>query len=324
MSESPAAKTPQVSPPQEGAQVGSLTPTAAAVVAQAVPLEGGPAGGVGVAPPPKAATAGTLLRAARQAQGLHIAALAAAIKVTQRKLESLEADRYHELPDMTFTRALAKTVCRSLKVDPMPVLALLPQLGDQGLDRVHQGINATFRERPGRLEPTDFSVLTRPAMWVPLLLVLAALGIYLLPQSWIADLRPSAQAASAAGPALAAPASAAVASAVPAADAASAAVEVAPAFPPETVPPASAAASADLTGTLQLRVSGESWVEVLDSSGAALLQRMLQPGEVVGLDGTPPFKVKIGNAKVTQLSFRGQPVELAASTRDNVARLELK
>ena len=79
-------------------------------------------------------TAGGLLRAARQAQGLHIAALAASIKVPQRKLESLEADRYGELPDMTFTRALAKTVCRSLKIDATPVLALLPQLGDQGLD----------------------------------------------------------------------------------------------------------------------------------------------------------------------------------------------
>src|SRR5688500_5851649 len=42
-------------------------------------------------------TAGSLLRAARQAQGLHIAALAATIKVSHRKLEFLEADRLDEL-----------------------------------------------------------------------------------------------------------------------------------------------------------------------------------------------------------------------------------
>ena len=71
-------------------------------------------------------TAGGLLRQARQAQGLHIAALAAAIKVTPRKLELLEADRLDELPDATFTRALAQTVCRTLKIDAAPVLALLP------------------------------------------------------------------------------------------------------------------------------------------------------------------------------------------------------
>ena len=45
--------------------------------------------------------AGALLRAARERQGLHIAALAAAIKVSQRKLEALEADRGDGLPDAT-------------------------------------------------------------------------------------------------------------------------------------------------------------------------------------------------------------------------------
>ena len=55
---------------------------------------------------PPATTAGGLLRQARQAQGLHIAALAAAIKVTPRKLELLESDQFDQLPDATFTRAL--------------------------------------------------------------------------------------------------------------------------------------------------------------------------------------------------------------------------
>ncbi|HJV61195.1 MAG TPA: helix-turn-helix transcriptional regulator, partial [Albitalea sp.] len=66
-------------------------------------------------------TAGGIIRAARQSQGLHIAALSAAIKVSQKKLEALEADRLDELPDATFTRALAQTVCRALKIDPSPV-----------------------------------------------------------------------------------------------------------------------------------------------------------------------------------------------------------
>ena len=46
-----------------------------------------------------------MLRAARQQQGLHIAALAAAIKVTPAKLEALEAGRIEALPDATFARA---------------------------------------------------------------------------------------------------------------------------------------------------------------------------------------------------------------------------
>ena len=55
-----------------------------------------------------------------------------------------------------------------------------------------------------------------------------------------------------------------------------------------------------------------------------LLSRHLKPGETVQLDGALPMRVKIGNAVATELVFRGQPLDLAASTRDNVARLELK
>ncbi len=261
-----------------------------------------------------------MLRAARQSRGLHVAALAASIKVTQRKLESLEADRYDELPDMTFTRALAKTVCRSLKIDSEPVLALLPRLGDRGLDKVHQGLNTAFRERPGRLVPTDLSTLNRPAVWVALLVLLAAAGIYLLPQHWIADMSAPETGASAgvAGPPEAA------ASAAVAAQAAAVVVEPAPVPAPSEPASAPAAAPSELGSTLELRVAGESWIEVLDADGAALLRRSLQAGEVVGLDGTPPFRLKIGNAAATQLKYRGQPVSLAASTRDNIARLELK
>lgn len=265
-----------------------------------------------------------MLREARQARGLHVAALAASIKVTQRKLEALEADRYDELPDMTFTRALAKTVCRSLKIDSGPVLALLPEVGDRGLDRVHQGLNTTFRERPGRREAPDLgATMRRPALWLPLLVLLAAAALLLAPPGWIPPLGGSQE------PAASAPA------VVPAPPPASAVVEAEAASVPSgvvvenvvaTVPvlPGAASAPADLGSMLELRVKGESWVEVLDAGGAALLQRVLQPGETVGLDGTPPFRIRIGNAAVTQLRYRGQEVDLAAATRDNVTRLELK
>ncbi|MEO6362297.1 MAG: helix-turn-helix domain-containing protein, partial [Caldimonas sp.] len=44
-----------------------------------------------------AMSAGRLLREARERQGLHIAALAASIKVAPKKLELLEADRFDAL-----------------------------------------------------------------------------------------------------------------------------------------------------------------------------------------------------------------------------------
>ena len=50
-------------------------------------------------------TAGGLLKEARQAAGMHIAALAVALKVPVSKLEALEADNFTVLPDTVFVRA---------------------------------------------------------------------------------------------------------------------------------------------------------------------------------------------------------------------------
>lgn len=71
-------------------------------------------------------SAGALLKEARESVGLHIAALAVALKVPVRRLEALEADRFDLLPDAVFARALAGSVCRALKIDAAPILALLP------------------------------------------------------------------------------------------------------------------------------------------------------------------------------------------------------
>jgi len=50
----------------------------------------------------------------------------------------------------------------------------------------------------------------------------------------------------------------------------------------------------------------------------------VQQGEEVGLDGTLPIRLKVGNAAGTTVTLHGQPLDLTPYTRDNVARLELK
>ena len=117
----------------------------------------------GAEAPAGVASAGRLLREAREKQGLHIAALAAAIKVPPKKLEALEADRFDALPDATFARALAQTVCRALKIDPAPVMRLLPRPSGHRLETVGEGLNTPFRERPGVLVQSSWpEALTVP------------------------------------------------------------------------------------------------------------------------------------------------------------------
>ncbi|HEX7439823.1 MAG TPA: helix-turn-helix domain-containing protein [Caldimonas sp.] len=278
--------------------------------------------------PLSAMTAGRLLREARQAQGLHIAALASAIKVAPRKLELLEADRFDELPDATFTRALAQTVCRSLKVDAAPVLALLPRPSGNRLGQVSEGLNTPFRERPGRLVPSDWTSLGRPGVWGPALVLLTAAAVYFMPsglfQNSATRVRPPVDSAASAA-ALATPVVRAGSAAEPTAVAASSvpAVVLEAALPLPAPPPLAAPADAP-PKLLQLHAVAGSWIEVVDGRGRALLSRLINPGENVELDGAVPLKVKIGNAAGTEVIFRGQVLELAPFTRDNMARLELK
>jgi len=282
-------------------------------------------------------SAGGMIREARKAQGVHIGALAAAIKVSQQKLELLEADRFDELPDATFVRALAQTVCRSLKLDPQPVLAQLPQAMGHRLDQISEGINTPFRDRPGRREPGDYwLMLASPAVWAPALVLLAALALYLTPAGvltgWTQSLRDAMNrpgpAATGATPAAGVPpggagstmTSGAAADALPLVETVHSAPPAAAPADPAAAPSAEAAAST----TLQLRANAESWVEVVDARSRTLVSRMLQPGETLALEGALPLRLKVGNAAGTEAVFRGRVLDLVAATRDNVARLELK
>lgn len=286
---------------------------------------------------------GAMLRAAREKQGLHIAALAAAIKVSPRKLDALENDRWQELPDATFTRALAQTVCRTLKIDARAVLDKLPTASHLALDAGDAGLNAPFRDRPGREEPGLPLGAVRPMVWAALVLMLAAVAVYFMPPGLFNRFAaPTVSVAPVAVPPAVPPAAVApVAAPVPAAAASEAALPASAAAPAgmasaattagETVfsaPPVSAAGAtaADATpaALVQLRTSEASWIDVRDARGTPLLSRTVMPGESVSLDGALPIRLTIGNASATQLGFRGQPVDLGDRTRDNVARVELR
>jgi cytoskeleton protein RodZ len=324
-------------------------------------------------------TAGSLLREARERQGIHIGALAAAIKVTPRKLDSLENDRWDELPDATFARALAQTVCRTLKIDAAPVLALLPTSAQVALEPVSNANHQPFRDRPGRADPGFAGQAIRPMLWSACALMLAAVAVYFLPPDLLSPVNSMAQAparepavlpplpvpeptaAPATGveasvgqaPDPAAPPVAMAGPGVPVAGATPVAVGGLPAAslpldaqplpgaaapaaalpaaataaaPTPTVSAPAAAAPATPPGSrpLQLSSSAPSWVEVRDAAGELLLSRTLLPGETVGVDGSLPLRLTIGNAAATSVAFRGQPVDLAARTRENVARFEVQ
>ena len=295
-------------------------------------------------------SAGAYLRAARQQSGLHIAALAVMLKVPQAKLEAIESDRWQDLPDMTFVRALAKAMCRALKVDAAPVLAMLPSSEDKVLS-VSRGLNTPYRDRSA--DSFSLEWLGRPVVLGAGGLLVAAAVVFFMPADWLQNLtaksQPALEVPAASAPVLAAPSAPAqdLAPVVPGASSLAASVETnapasaaAPLSPAPVstaqlaakpalgaTPTASAPVPAPVPGLgqvpLRVKISDESWVEVVDAKGQVLLSRLLRPGDEQNLVGTPPLKIRVGNVAGTELTLRGSLVDLKAQSRDNVARIEL-
>ncbi len=313
-------------------------------------------------------TAGTLLRQAREAAGLSLAGLAAALKVPAPKLEALEADDYAAFQDHVFMRALAQSVCRTLRMDSASVLALLPRTQLKSLADDRGSINATFKERSFKATGTSLGREngSRKVAIIVLLLLAAAAAVYFLPKhegdaeepqagasdaaalvqpagtvsepvaaqepvapvaTTPADVPAAPAPASASAPATSAPAAAAVpAPASTTTPAAPAAATVPAANAPADGAVATSAATAVQTpgGVLVMKANAQSWVQVKDSSGRVVLQKTLAAGESIGAEGALPLSVIVGNASGTEVRVRGELLEVAKTTRDNVARFEVK
>ena len=134
-------------------------------------------------PTPAAESAGALLRQYREAQGVQLDQLAIALRVAPSKMEALEQDRWSDLPDAMFARALTLAICRQLKCDAAPVLALLP---GQDMSRLapknERGLDFPL-DRPSFLPQSSFLVVARlftPMRWAALavLSVAAVLGFW--------------------------------------------------------------------------------------------------------------------------------------------------
>lgn len=302
----------------------------------------GPASGFDAGSAGEGASAGTMLRQAREAAGLQVETLAVALKVPVRKLEALEADQFDQLPDAVFVRALAASVCRNLRVDPAPILERLPATAGPRLAATEGGINAPFRSPRDGAGPTWMEQLSRPVFLAVFALLVGALVLILLPShrdEVAAAPEPALEPAPAPVEGAVIPAAAEVAAVntAPAATALSLSASAAMAEPAampvkrtasSAVPALPAApatpAVAPIDGIVVFKVQAASWIQVTDARGAVPLRKLLAAGESAAASGVLPLAVTVGSVNVTEVRVRGQPFDMAPVSRDNVARFEVK
>ena len=296
--------------------------------------EGADAADVPAGAAPLVPTAGQLLKQARQRSGLTLEELAARVKVTVARLQSLEDDRTEAWPNVNVLRAAAATVCRHVQLDPAMILDRLPKAEKIQLTVAGPEAKVGIRDRNGFTLRHGAGTGRLPALLVgAALLLLAALvyfGSTLL--TWtdhVLEREAPSAVPSVAG---------AVTDPVLPPDAEPtdtrvgvAAVESAAAKPVAPVPVRSAPAASSAAGsaTVQeplvvIKAKGLTWIAVSDARGVTLLRKTLSAGETASASGALPLWVVVGRADNADVSVRGEAVTLEPSVPDNVARFKVQ
>ncbi len=319
-------------------------------------------GAVKAGPATLSGSPGAALRAAREAAGLPLDAIAQQLKLAPRQVQALEDDDYQHLPGRTFVRGFARNYARFVHLDPDAVLALLP--AGEAAPALERPTLAPTRRPMGELPIEGIAKRSAIRWLIPLLLLLivAAAGCYEYTRQQAALRGNAATPPTGAPPPPASDAapdarSTAADGATPAAAATSgtrstplpnplAGSPPAPAAPgPQTAgqpqPPAPAAPGAGMApgtrgsasendkavasgGALVLAFKGRSWVEIRDANGRIVLRSTETAGTTRTVAIAPPLELAVGNARQVDATFRGQPLDLDPYTRGNVARVSLK
>lgn len=271
-------------------------------------------------------SAGVLIRQAREAAGLHIAALSVMLKVSVRKLEALEADQWDRLGDATFVRTLAASVCRHLKIPQQSVLHLLPQAPAK-LGEIGQGLNEPFRGSSHSVAQSWRDQVSRPMMLAVLAVLLAALAVIFFPdldrQVTQTSVNPQPQQSST----LIQPQTTLtqsviepVALPVVLADTVSAQQTASASVPLSQVQPNQKSDD----GGLVLTALAPVWVEVRDAQERIQVRRELATGEVLQMAGNWPLRVVVGRAQAVQVRMRGVLLDMGPVSQNGVAKFEVQ
>jgi len=260
---------------------------------------------------------GRLLAQLRAERKLSVADVAQRLKYGVRQIEALEAEEFDKLPGATFVRGMVRGYAKLLETDPEPVLGALDQRyipGEIDLDLRDKGIPFARTGKRGTRTYLALSVLA---------LVVVAGVLYewragAFPWARFESSMPAPQAQSKAPPVI-----------PPAAPPAP--IEVA-AAPPMSVVETPAAQVQQPSGggggvvgeaRIRLEFDRESWVEIRDRDGKALMSQLNPAGSRRVVLGRPPLSLVIGNGAAVRLTYNDKPVDLKPYIEIEVARLTL-
>lgn len=297
---------------------------------------------------------GKQLARRREELNLTVEQVAGQLNLAPRQVEAIEADNFHALPGMAIARGFVRSYARLVRLDAEPLLATMapavtPPLDTRGPKQTYvasplKGDRLSFSQRENKRSKTPVIV------FILIALVVAAIaaqqfGLFAMlpdadrvevPQNDVRQPAPAMQQNGRAVEVLPAPEIAPESMLEPVQPAPAEPVVV-PTKPQNTssVPPVAlsvkaddakvkALDTADSKDALVLRIREKSWIEVKRADGAVIAARVFDAGAVESFPLKGELALVIGNATGVDASLRGEPLDLQAKARANVARLNLK
>lgn len=217
---------------------------------------------------------GERLRAARVAQGLEVADVAARTRIPQRHLAAIEAGQYSSLPSVTYAIGFARAYARAVGTDEVEIAAAVRADLSGNWDRPGPTIPAYEVDDPARTP-------SRGLVWGGVLvavLVLVGIGLWYGTNLFRGGAAPTS---------LALPGG-----------------EVAVPIP-QTVAPAPPAAD----GQVAITATDEVWVRIYDAADTTLLMKTMAPGERfdVPADANGPM-INVGRPDKLSITVNGSAV----------------
>lgn len=288
-------------------------------------------------PAPGPSGLGRKLAEARRSRSLSLRDAALELKLAPYRLELIEAGRFGELP-AAYLRGYLRNYADLLGLDPEPLLAALPTTELPALQAVHPAPRQHSRWvwLSGYLSYALVSLV----IVAPLVYFFVVGSVQLIGDGLVAGKDPSGAAAGEVAT-LRERLGSMFQSEAPAGTGDT--HVQASALPLTAIRPVSsvdASAGAERSGageaasggsaddepqlsTVEVVVSGDSWVEIEDAEGRRLEFDLLRSGMSRRYQGRAPFRVLLGRSNAVTLSVDGRPVSVPGSDRGGVARLTL-
>jgi len=301
---------------------------------------------------------GETLRQARENNGWTLAEVALKLNLTASSLSNLETGAFDKLPGHTFARGYIRAYAKLLGMDQTSLVHEFDLY--TGTDANGSNVHSLGRiEEPVRVSHTILRVVSlllllavvgggfiwwqdQTSMRAKDLIGLAPEHVEVEGADGTTRIHPIDEPEDQAVAEAAAEGEAAVATeataeqgattelALPAAPAAQPQAPAAPAqqpvpavVAPVTAAPAPAAAPVAGAGKVSVHYTADCWTQVTDATGKVLFGGLKRKGENLEVSGKPPLSLRLGYARGAQVSYNGQPVDVAPFTSGETARLKL-